>query len=47
MTNAQIAAQLWVAPSTAKKHLEHVYEKLDVGRRAAVATQVRALRHAL
>lgn len=43
-TNAQIAAQLWVAPSTVKKHLEHVYEKLGVGRRTAAATQVRAFR---
>lgn len=40
-TNAQIAAQLWVAPSTIKKHLEHVYEKLGVGRRTAVATYLR------
>lgn len=36
-TNAEIAAQLWVAPSTVKKHLEHVYAKLGVGRRAALA----------
>lgn len=42
-TNAQIAAQLWVAPSTVKKHLEHVYEKLGVGRRtAAAATLLRS-----
>ena len=39
-TNAQIAAQLWVASSTVKKHLEHVYEKLGVGRRTAAATLV-------
>lgn len=36
-TNAEIAAELWVAPSTVKKHLEHVYEKLGVGRRTAAA----------
>lgn len=36
-TNAEIAAILWVAPSTVKKHLEHVYAKIGVGRRAAVA----------
>jgi DNA-binding CsgD family transcriptional regulator len=43
-TNAQIAAQLWVAPSTVKKHLEHVYEKLGVGRRTAAATRMHASR---
>ena len=43
-TNAQIAAQLWVAPSTVKKHLEHVYEKLGVGGRTAAATLARASR---
>lgn len=31
---------LWVAPSTVKKHLENVYEKLGVGRRAAAAMLV-------
>ena len=43
-TNAQIAAELWVAPSTVKKHLEHVYEKLGVGRRAAAATYAGSFR---
>lgn len=42
-TNAQIAVELWVAPSTVKKHLEHVYEKLGVGRRMAAATLARAM----
>jgi DNA-binding CsgD family transcriptional regulator len=42
-TNAQIAVELWVAPSTVKKHLEHVYEKLGVGRRTAAATLARAI----
>jgi len=41
-TNAQIAAQLWVAPSTVKKHLEHVYEKLGVGGRTAAAMRAHA-----
>jgi DNA-binding CsgD family transcriptional regulator len=41
-TNAEIAARLSVAPSTVKKHLEHVYEKLDVSGRAAAATRVRS-----
>jgi DNA-binding CsgD family transcriptional regulator len=39
-TNAEIAAILWVAPSTVKKHLEHVYAKTGVGRRAAAARHV-------
>jgi DNA-binding CsgD family transcriptional regulator len=42
-TNAQIAMQLWVAPSTVKKHLEHVYEKLGVGGRTAAATLARVI----
>jgi DNA-binding CsgD family transcriptional regulator len=41
-TNAEIATELWVAPSTVKKHLEHIYEKLGVGRRAAAAMLVRS-----
>ena len=40
-TNAQIASQLWVSPGTVKKHLENVYAKLGVGRRAAAAALVR------
>lgn len=36
-TNAEIAATLWVAPSTVKKHLENVYAKTGIGRRAAIA----------
>jgi DNA-binding CsgD family transcriptional regulator len=43
-TNAEIAVELWVAPSTIKKHLEHIYGKLGVGRRAGAATLVRAAR---
>jgi DNA-binding CsgD family transcriptional regulator len=34
-TNAQIAAVLWVAPSTVRKHLENVYAKLGVNTRTA------------
>lgn len=41
-TNAQIAAELWVTPSTVKKHLENVYQKLGVSSRAAAATIVRS-----
>lgn len=41
-TNAQIGVELWIAPSTVKKHLEHVYEKLGVGSRAAAAVYGRS-----
>jgi PAS domain S-box-containing protein len=38
----QIAEQLFVSPSTVKTHLEHIYDKLGVGdRAAAVATALR------
>lgn len=41
-TNAEVAAMLWIAPSTVKKHLENVYAKTGIARRAAIA----AVRHA-
>jgi DNA-binding CsgD family transcriptional regulator len=40
-TNAEVARVLWVAPSTVKKHLENIYAKLGVGRRAAAVTRGR------
>ena len=43
-TNAQIASELWVSPGTVKKHLENVYAKLGVGRRAAAVTYLRRQR---
>lgn len=39
-TNAQIAELLWVAPSTVRKHLENVYEKLGVTTRTAAAARL-------
>jgi DNA-binding CsgD family transcriptional regulator len=38
-TNAQIAELLWLAPSTVRKHLEHVYGKLGVKTRTAAAAR--------
>jgi DNA-binding CsgD family transcriptional regulator len=43
-TNGQIAALLWVAPSTVKKHLENTYAKLGVGGRTAAATRLLSVR---
>lgn len=43
-TNAQIAAQLWVAPSTVKKHLDNIYAKLGVSGRTAAATRLLSVR---
>lgn len=34
-SNAQIAQKLWISPGTARKHLENIYLKLDVGSRTA------------
>lgn len=36
-TNAEIARALVIGVSTVRKHLEHIYEKLDVPNRAAAA----------
>ncbi len=38
-TNAQIASALFIGESTVRKHLEHIYEKLEVRNRAAAAAK--------
>jgi DNA-binding CsgD family transcriptional regulator len=37
-TNAEIAAELGIAPKTASSHVEHILAKLGVSRRAEIAT---------
>lgn len=37
-TNQEIATALFVAPTTVRRHLEHIFEKLEVRNRAAAAS---------
>jgi DNA-binding CsgD family transcriptional regulator/tetratricopeptide (TPR) repeat protein len=43
-TNAEIAADLGIAPKTVSAHVEHVLAKLGVGRRTEIATWVATIR---
>ena len=38
-TNREIAAVLYLAPGTVRKHLDNVYAKLDVGSRAGAVAR--------
>jgi DNA-binding CsgD family transcriptional regulator len=40
LRNADIAEALWVSPATVRKHLENIYEKLDVHTRTAAVAAV-------
>jgi DNA-binding CsgD family transcriptional regulator len=38
LTNAEVAEELGISPKTASAHVEHIFAKLGVSRRAEVAT---------
>lgn len=41
LSNSQIAFELALSERTIAKHLEHIYDKLDVGNRTAAVTRAR------
>ena len=41
LTNTEIARRLWIAPSTVRKHLEHVFDKVGARSRTAALAKLR------
>jgi DNA-binding NarL/FixJ family response regulator len=44
LSNTQIARRLWIQPTTVRKHLEHIYDKLEVRSRTAALSKLQAIR---
>ena len=44
MSNAEIAAEMFVSVNTVKTHLKHIYRKLDVSERRDAVRRGRELR---
>ena len=42
LSNAEIGSRLFISPTTAKTHLAHIYTKLGIANRAALAAQATA-----
>ena len=41
LSNAEIARRLWIAPSTVRKHLEHIFDKVGARSRTAALAKLR------
>lgn len=41
LTNAEVAASLWIAPGTVRRHLENAFRKLGVHTRTAAVARLR------
>ena len=47
LSNREIASRLVISPVTVKKHLEHIYTRLDVHNRTSAIARARMLKEIL